>query len=247
MGSRTQIAETTIDQIPVWNTDTPTDYNNKLAAVSWDVTAVPDGHYRVFVTVNPDKSIDELPYHGIGEACDNNEGWYDVCIAAPKEPKQASALIAAGELDAEVAGDTSADDPWFFGIGEVDLCDTDNDFTYTLDQDGVKAATEITHKGTEAALNVLVSLVDKDGNVVDVQRLPGVLPGETVGVELAGDLAKNYTGDLKLVIGEVIGETNMDSNSVTKTIGGSGGCSAGFGALALLAIAVLPAAARRKR
>lgn len=90
---------------------------------------------------------------------------------------------------------------------------------------------------------MLVSLVDKDGNVVDVQRLPGVLPGETVGVELAGNMAKNYTGDLKLVIGE----TNMDSNSVTKTIGGSGGCSAGFGALALLAIAVLPAAARRKR
>lgn len=249
VGSRTQIAETTIDQIPVWNTDNLTDYNNKLAAVSWDVTAVPDGHYRVFVTVNPDKSIDELPYHGIGEACDNNEGWYDVCIAAPKEPKQASALIAAGELDAEVAGDTSADDPWFFGIGEVDLCDLDNNFDFTLDEDGVKAATEITNKGTNAALNVLVSLIDKDENVVDVQRLPGVLPGETVGVELAGNLAKNYTGDLKLVIGEVIGETNMDSNSVTKTIGGSGsgGCSAGFGALALLAIAVLPAAARRKR
>lgn len=255
VGSRVKIGDTTVAKIPVWN-NTAEDANYDYAAVSWDVTKLADSNYRIWVTVNPDKKVKELPHHGLNETADNNRGWFDVATKKPINPKQASVLIQEGLLEGdalEILG-TDEDDE-FYEIGSVDLCDLDNDFTMSLADGEVAVSSDITNKGDTPALNVYVTLCRKNAGELeplDTLFFPGIMPGETVPVTLDGALEDNYSGDLVLQISSSLEEINIANNTVTKNLGGGGGsgsgggCNAGAGAGAVLALIAAAAISTRR-
>ena len=253
VGSRVKIGDTTVAKIPVWN-NTAEDANYDYAAVSWDVTKLADSNYRIWVTVNPDKKVKELPHHGLNEAADNNRGWFDVATKKPINPKQASVLIQEGLLEGdalEILG-TDEDDE-FYEIGSVDLCDMDNDFTMSLADGEVAVSSDITNKGNTPALNVYVTLCRKNGGELeplDTLFFPGIMPGETIPVTLDGALEDNYSGDLVLQISSSLEEINIANNTVTKNLGGGsgsgGGCNAGAGTGAVLALIAAAAISTRR-
>lgn len=61
--------------------------NWEWAIVQWNTSGMEAGNYRVQVTVNSGRDgIKELPLRGYKESYDNNQGWYDVCLA--KDPNK---------------------------------------------------------------------------------------------------------------------------------------------------------------
>lgn len=241
VGNRMMIAETTVPYIPVWNNNSGQP-NWKYADAAWDVTKVQPGNYRIFVTVNSDKKIKELPYHSFGEYANNNEGWFDVAVLKPNGVKSAADLRAEG-LISQYEGD---DQEEFYEIGEVNLQPLDKKFTHSLNDEGMmNISTVLTNKGKDPAANVRVTLYqgnNDDAQAIAEQIIPAIFPGEEYPVTFYGVLKENYHGTLTLAIGTTIGEIEPESNSFTGTIGESSsgaGCNTGFMFLPAMLVPVL--------
>ena len=258
LGKRSTIATQTIREIPVWNND-GNKPNWEFAITPWDITNVPDGRYRIFVTVNPERAFKELPHHGLetswyDETCDNNHGWYDVAILKPQ--KTTADLASARAAD--------ADEPLgVYPNGTVDLSFAGGDFAFAEndESDVVTITANVRNDGETAAMNVPVTLYlgdpREDGSVaLALEVLPGVFPGETTTAVFTLDassetLAGAEKDDFALVIGTKLGEIDESTNLLVPQGGdgggGSSGCAAGAGALALLCLLGTGIAASRRK
>ncbi|MDL2264484.1 hypothetical protein LJC31_07525 [Synergistaceae bacterium OttesenSCG-928-I11] len=251
LGSRKEIGTATINLIPVWN-NTGNRRNWEFADMPWNITNVPDGRYRIFVTVNPDRAFAELPHHGLRtsrhkEICDNNQGWYDVAIFKPKNTTAEAAFARAEDPN---------DPMGVYEHGEIDLSFENDEFVMTESEesDVTVISANVRNDGDTPAMNVPVTLYlghpdEGDAVPIGIEVLPGVFPGESTPVtfRLNSDselFAGAKKGDFALVIGTKLGEIDADSNVIPDKndedddTGGSSssGCAAGAGTLALLGL-----------
>jgi hypothetical protein len=81
-GSRTiTLGTARTPRIDQWGSENP---NWKWVTLAWNTAGMIEGNYKIRVTVNPEGAVAELPLRALGEAYDNNQGWYDVFVGRPR-------------------------------------------------------------------------------------------------------------------------------------------------------------------
>ncbi len=234
-GPRKLLGNVTVPVIAPWG---GTGRNWTFADLRWDVTQVPDGHYRLIVIVDPDKTLRELPYHSIGEANDNNQGWYEVFVAKPQNTAQAvynGQISAPASISGTVSVDRSGDrDLRIRGVGR--------------------------NSGAQAMTDIVVTLYEgrtTSGDAFAQAYIPGILPGGTYPFTLKHQLSDPSVDAITAFIHYKLEETNWTDNVITVALpplsssssrSSGGGCVAGGlgGEAALLLLLPLGALRRRR-
>ena len=232
-GPRKLIGNVTVPAIAPWG---GLGKNWTFADMKWDVTQVSDGHYRIYVILNPDKTLPELPYHGLGETNDNNQGWYEVFVAKPQNTAQAvynGPISAPASLSGTVQVERSGDrDLRIRGVGR--------------------------NSGSRAMTDVVVTLYEgstTSGDAFAQAYIPGILPGGEYPFTLKHRLSRADVGSLTAFLHYKLEETNWTDNIVTVTLppapssprSSGGGCVAGGLSESWALLLLVPLGALRRR
>lgn len=256
IGSRRPIETPSLARIEVWN-NTQSKPNWEFAIAKWDISNVPDGYYRLFVTVNPDRALAELPNHGLRterykEPYDNNRGWFEVAIFKPKKTT----------LDLEDSAGLNPDDAMpVYEVGDVDLSFDGESFDFAVNRarETVTVTASVRNSGSIPAMNVPVTLYRGD-DAIAIELVPGIFPGDSVPVMFVLPATTAETaGELTLGVGEksagidmnvVPGDDEGDDEESSDKGSGGGGCSSGTTGpvlTAIAAVALIHRGLRRRR
>lgn len=220
--------------------------NWEWAIVQWNTSGMEAGNYKIRVSVNSGNDIvKELPLRGYKQTYDNNQGWYDVCLA--KDPNQEIEEIGLSEDDINqnlvalsLKLDNSPDNWKFFEPGEV-----------------VVFRGDVKNEGVISKGNISLLLYDDDpaggGRAFANPIISGIQPGEEYSFVIAHafDVSVPRRVYMKMIPNEGdLPEDNMVSVVVPvgDVTGGGGGCSTGsFGSLGVFFIVgILPLMLKRR-
>ncbi len=205
--NRTTIGTVTIDEIPAFGDGK----NWKFAEITWDISNVPDGLYKIHVTLDPDNEIKEVPKHDNGDEYSNNEGWFYVYVYTKP---QTVGLYPGEDSLKELDGKLEFSSPKAM-VGE--RLDVFADIQNTSDQ---------------SVVDVIVNFYDEkpDGTKVifDQEYIPGIEPHSYHPVKVS--LIPDEPGVHKIVM-KILGSTNqyavVEKDLIVMRESG-GGCSLGF-------------------
>lgn len=213
------------------------------ATIQWNTSGMEAGNYKIRVSVNSGKdSVKELPLRGYKQSYDNNQGWYDVCLA--KDPNKEIEEMGIPEEDINqnltalhLKLDNSPSNGAFFEPGEI-----------VVFRGGVK------NEGVISKGNISLFLYDGDpakgGSAFANPIISGIQPGEDYSLVIAHAFDASVPSRIYMKIIPNEGDSPEDNmvNVVIPVENSSGGCSTGsFGSLGILFIVgILPLMVRRR-
>ena len=230
-----------------WGATSP---NWEEITFDWDTSSLSEGNYRVFVTLNPDGAVSELPGRALNEAFDNNQGWYDIFVH--QKDSAATASLATKGLKAETLALNLK--------GGLSLGNAPSNGKSFAPEESVLFRGSVSNAGDVSVRSIKVLFFDGDpakgGKAFAGKIVPGVLPGASYSLVVKHAFETPGTHRVHMRIVPKQGEFSSDDNTavVAVQVGDAaesgGGCStggAGMWSALLLLSGLLPAALRRKR
>lgn len=221
LGERFSLGTTTTDPIAQWGTSPANWEWASLTVDSPVVEAIGEGNYRIFVTVDPDDALPELPAHDLNETYDNNRGWFDVFFHHPDT--EAAALAEKGAGLAAEAGM-----PGFICSLEADA---------PLEEPFYAAGEEVAFRGrivndSDASVRDLMVFFydgnpEEGGRAFDVEHLAGLLPGAGALLSVSHIFEDEPTREVFMKVHPKPGYTATAASVAIPMADPSGGCSVG--------------------
>ncbi len=222
-GARTTLDTPAISSIPAWG---DTSANWKMAEATLKTGDFAAGNYRIFVTVDPDDTIAELPDHDNGDATGNNEGWYDIFLYDEDSgTNSASYMVSAKSRTAKPFNLTLLKDR------------VSADKTVLDPGERTKVTVYCKNTGEQVATNIQALFFHDhpdNGNGFHAKLISGLLPGATGKMTAVFSSMDPGVHHIYVKVLGKVGESDVEDNIVSMNItvrgaedSGGGGCNTG--------------------
>ncbi len=214
-----------------WGATSP---NWEEITLDWDTSSLSKGNYRVFVTLNPDDAVSELPGRALDETFDNNQGWYDIFVYMKDSSTSTTAIQAISK------GNSIISDGEFLNLraNSLTFSPHENNAFFEVNEP-VTFLANIVNESSRAIRAISVFFFEGDpaagGNAFAERKIPGILPGESYNLVLRHAFITPGMREVSIRIHPKPGETSLDDNTarilvpVRREGESSGGCSTGGG------------------
>lgn len=208
--------------------------NWEEATFQWNTASFAEGNYRVLVTVNPERAVEELPGRALNEPFDNNRGWYEVFLHRNQQVLAAEFAEKGRDLD-EAAPNL---------VAGLEIANTPEDGHSFDPEEVVLLRGSVRNEGDVPTSDIVLFFFDGDpdrgGAAFASPLIPGIKPNETYSLTVPHTFETPGSRRVFLRVVPKVGDPPEDNTAtvVVPVKGDSGsGCSvgsAGAGTAALL-------------